>query len=71
MVPTKPAQTYQPRVYGFRVNASSVYYTNRDDTIRRQSHASKTNVHDATGNNNGNNDRSGRRSRRTTGSGRK
>jgi hypothetical protein len=65
MVPSKPAQTYQPRVYGFRVNESSAYYTNRDDEIRNQSHAQKNNV-DPTGN-----DRSSRRTRRTTGSARK
>lgn len=65
MVPSKPAQTYLPRVYGFRVNESSAYYTNRDDDIRNQLQAQKNNV-DTTGN-----DRSSRRSRRTTGSGRK
>ena len=65
MVPSKPAQTYQPRVYGFRVNAASAYYTKREDEIRNQSHAQKSNV-DTTGN-----DRSSRRTRRTTGSGRK
>lgn len=31
MVPTKPAQSYQPRVYGFRVNEQSLYYRNRED----------------------------------------
>ena len=69
MVPSKPAQTYLPRVYGFRVNETSAYYTNRDDDIRNQSQGpnKNNNVHDTTGNN----DRSGRRSRRTTGSGRK
>ena len=65
MVPSKPAQTYQPRVYGFRVNESSAYYTNRDDDIRNPMHGPKTNV-DSTAN-----DRSSRRTRRTTGSGRK
>ena len=65
MVPSKPAQTYQPRVYGFRVNESSAYYTNRDDDIRNPMHGPKTNV-DPTAN-----DRSSRRTRRTTGSGRK
>ena len=65
MVPSKPAQTYLPRVYGFRVNESSAYYTNRDDDIRNQLQAQKNNV-DTTGN-----DRSSRRSRRTTGGGRK
>jgi hypothetical protein len=65
MVPSKPAQTYLPRVYGFRVNESSAYYTNRDDDIRNQIQAQKNHV-DSTGN-----DRSSRRSRRTTGSGRK
>lgn len=67
MVPSKPAQTYQPRVYGFRVNETSVYYTNRDDEIRNPSHAPKNNNVDTAGN-----DRSSRRTRRTTtGSGRK
>lgn len=31
MVPQKPTQIYQPRVYGFRVNEQSLYYRNRDD----------------------------------------
>ena len=31
MVPTKPGQVYQPRVYGFRVNESSLYYKNREE----------------------------------------
>jgi Casein kinase II regulatory subunit len=31
MVPAKPSQNYQPRVYGFRVNEQSAYYRNRDD----------------------------------------
>jgi hypothetical protein len=31
MVPAKPTQTYQPRVYGFRVNEQSLYYRNRED----------------------------------------
>ena len=30
MVPTKPTQTYHPRVYGFRVHESSLYYKNRE-----------------------------------------
>jgi hypothetical protein len=63
MVPSKPAQLYQPRVYGFRVNEASPYYTNRDDDIRNPSHSQKNNNNnlDATGN-----DRASRRTRRAT-----
>ena len=37
MVPTKPTQAYQPRVYGFRVNEQSLYYKNREDNANNTS----------------------------------
>jgi hypothetical protein len=63
MVPSKPAQLYQPRVYGFRVNEASPYYTNREDDIRNQSLSQKSNNNniDTTGN-----DRTSRRTRRAS-----
>ena len=67
MVPSKPAQMYQPRVYGFRVNESSAYYTKRDDVMVRNPSNTQKNSADTAGN-----DRSSRRTRRTAaGSGRK
>ena len=69
MVPSKPIQTYQPRVYGFRVNEASVYYTNRNDDVRQLSNAQNNNKVDASGNNN--NDRTSRRTRRVTANNRK
>ena len=30
MVPSRPSQTYVPRVYGFRINQQSSYYRNRE-----------------------------------------
>lgn len=30
MVPSKPTQTYVPRVYGFRVNEESPYFQSRE-----------------------------------------
>ena len=30
MVPSRPSQTYIPRVYGFRINQQSSYYRNRE-----------------------------------------
>jgi len=32
MIPSKPVQTYVPRVYGFRIHPSSLYFRNHDDT---------------------------------------
>lgn len=32
MIPVKPTQEYTPRVYGFKVNSSSLYYRNNEDT---------------------------------------
>jgi len=40
MVPTKPTQTYAPRVYGFRVNQQSLYFLNRDEERRQHVDAS-------------------------------
>ena len=31
IIPSKPTQTYVPRIYGFRVNEASAYYRNRED----------------------------------------
>mmetsp|Transcript_24707 Transcript_24707/g.57580 ORF Transcript_24707/g.57580 Transcript_24707/m.57580 type:complete len:176 (-) Transcript_24707:83-610(-) len=31
MVPTKPTQQYIPRVYGFKIHQSSLYYRNHDE----------------------------------------
>jgi len=36
MIPSKPTQTYVPRVYGFRVNEASVFYANREDNHIQQ-----------------------------------
>ncbi|KAL9179210.1 hypothetical protein ACHAXT_008500 [Thalassiosira profunda] len=53
MIPARPAQQYAPRVYGFRINRSSLYYRNqeeghqhaqgqRDDENRRSRRASRS-----------------------------
>lgn len=34
MIPPKPNQSYYPRVFGFRVNQASLYYTNREEDAR-------------------------------------
>lgn len=31
MIPIKPSQTYEPRVYGFKVHKSSLYYRNHEE----------------------------------------
>jgi len=31
MVPNKPTQQYQPRIYGFKINQSSLYYRNHEE----------------------------------------
>lgn len=31
MIPAKPTQHYQPRVYGFKINQSSLYYRNHEE----------------------------------------
>lgn len=36
MVPAKPTQIYHPRVYGFKVHTSSLYYRNREETQQQQ-----------------------------------
>jgi hypothetical protein len=38
MIPSKPNQQYIPRVYGFKVNKSSLYYKNNsgDSSDQRQ-----------------------------------
>jgi len=49
MIPAKPTQTYSPRVYGFKVHSSSLYYKNREenpiqqqaDTSQRQNRRSR------------------------------
>jgi hypothetical protein len=55
MVPKKPNQVYQPRVYGFRVNEQSLYYQNREDERNNNTQKFETSS------------RSGRRSRRQQG----
>jgi hypothetical protein len=30
-VPVKPTQEYTPRVYGFKINSSSLYYRNNEE----------------------------------------
>ena len=32
MIPTKPNQQYHPRVYGFKINQSSLYYRNHEES---------------------------------------
>jgi casein kinase II subunit beta len=54
MVPTKPSQTYHPRVYGFRVHESSLYYKNREG-VTTNSNAQRIDS---------SNSRTGRRSKR-------
>lgn len=36
MVPAKPTQVYHPRVYGFKVAQSSLYYRNREESQQQQ-----------------------------------
>lgn len=36
MIPAKPAQTYVPRVYGFKVNESSLFYKNHEEGPQNQ-----------------------------------
>lgn len=31
MIPIKPSQQYEPRVYGFKVHKSSLYYRNHEE----------------------------------------
>ncbi len=31
MIPPKPNQKYQPRVYGFKIHHSSLYYRNHEE----------------------------------------
>ena len=31
MIPPKPAQNYVPRVFGFKVHPTSLYYRNHDE----------------------------------------
>jgi hypothetical protein len=42
MIPTKPTQEYCPRVYGFRVHESSLYYLNREEDNNGQQVAATT-----------------------------
>lgn len=51
MIPQKPSQTYVPRVYGFKVNSSSLFYKNHeegppkksiDSSSRNSRHGSKS-----------------------------
>lgn len=36
MIPSKPTQSYSPRVYGFKVHQSSLYYLNREENPQQQ-----------------------------------
>jgi hypothetical protein len=36
MIPAKPAQKYVPRVYGFKVHESSLFYKNHEDGPQNQ-----------------------------------
>ncbi|CAJ1960945.1 unnamed protein product [Cylindrotheca closterium] len=36
MIPSKPTQTYVPRVYGFKVNEASLFYRNHEEGPQRQ-----------------------------------
>jgi casein kinase II subunit beta len=42
MIPAKPGQTYVPRVYGFRVHESSLFYQNHEDGSQDQTPAADT-----------------------------
>mmetsp|Transcript_16819 Transcript_16819/g.38847 ORF Transcript_16819/g.38847 Transcript_16819/m.38847 type:complete len:419 (+) Transcript_16819:177-1433(+) len=37
MIPAKPSQTYVPRVYGFKVNKSSLFYKNHEEGPQKKS----------------------------------
>mmetsp|Transcript_8339 Transcript_8339/g.20512 ORF Transcript_8339/g.20512 Transcript_8339/m.20512 type:complete len:391 (+) Transcript_8339:183-1355(+) len=37
MIPQKPSQTYVPRVYGFKVNSSSLFYKNHEEGPQKKS----------------------------------
>jgi len=34
MVPPKPTLSYVPRVYGFKINQSSLYYKNHNEAVQ-------------------------------------
>jgi casein kinase II subunit beta len=36
MIPPKPTQSYVPRVYGFKVNQSSLFYRNHEEGTQQQ-----------------------------------
>lgn len=36
MIPAKPTQHYQPRVYGFKINQSSLYYRNHEESASQR-----------------------------------
>jgi hypothetical protein len=46
MVPAKPAQHYVPRVYGFKIHQSSLYYRNHEQGPQQEqiegAHANST-----------------------------
>ena len=33
LIPAKPTQQYQPRVYGFKINKTSLYYRNHEEAV--------------------------------------
>lgn len=37
MIPTKPQQTYVPRVYGFKVHKTSLFYINHEEAPSKKS----------------------------------
>lgn len=61
MIPSKPTQIYQPRVYGFRVNDQSLYFTNREDITNNNSSNNNSQKTDGS-----NSNRQGRRTKRIT-----
>ena len=45
MIPVRPSQQYVPRVYGFKINQSSLYFrnNNEDDENRAGSNSRRSN----------------------------
>ncbi|CAM9813396.1 unnamed protein product [Heterosigma akashiwo] len=42
LIPPKPSQTYIPRIYGYRINKDSTYYTNHNSESSSKRRAKKT-----------------------------
>lgn len=43
IIPPKPTQVYSPRVYGFKINQSSLYHLHREDPELREAHRQRRN----------------------------